>query len=114
MKYVIAIIQPQKLDAVREALTAAGVTGVTVSDVQGYGRQKGHTEVYRGHEYTVNFVRKVKLEIACDDTVADVVTEAVTRAAKSGEGKIGDGKVFMLDLADAIRIRTGERGRDAL
>jgi nitrogen regulatory protein PII len=114
MKYIIAVIQPQKLDAVREALAATGITGVTVSDVQGYGRQKGHTEVYRGHEYSVNFVRKVKIEIACEEKAADSVVEAITRSAKSGDGKIGDGKVFILDLADALRIRTGERGSEAL
>lgn len=114
MKYVIAVIQPQKLDAVREALVAAGVIGLTVSDVQGYGRQKGHTELYRGHEYTVNFVRKVKLEIACDDGVVDKVVEAVLHAAKTAEGRIGDGKVFVYELQEAIRIRTGERGPDAL
>jgi nitrogen regulatory protein P-II 1 len=114
MKYVIAVIQPHRLDVVREALSAAGVAGVTVSDVQGYGRQKGHTEVYRGHEYTVNFVRKVKIEVACDTEVADKVVEAISRSAKSGDGKIGDGKIFVLDLQDAVRIRTGERGRDAL
>lgn len=114
MKYIIAIIQPQKLDAVREALGHTGVTGVTVSDVQGYGRQKGHTEVYRGHEYTVNFVRKVKLEIACDDDLSDKVVEAISASGKTGGGKIGDGKIFVLDLADATRIRTGERGKDAL
>jgi nitrogen regulatory protein PII len=100
MKYVIAVIQPTKLDAVREALLSTGVAGVTVSDVQGYGRQKGHTEVYRGHEYAVNFVRKV--------------VEAISKAAKSGDGKIGDGKIFVLELSDAVRIRTGERGADAL
>ena len=114
MKFVIAIIQPQKLDAVREALAGSNITGVTVSDVQGYGRQKGHTEVYRGHEYTVNFVRKVKLEIACDDAIADKLVEAIAQAAKSGDGKIGDGKIFVLDLHDTVRIRTGERGSDAL
>jgi nitrogen regulatory protein P-II 2 len=114
MKYVIAVIQPQKLDLVREALMATGVAGVTVSDVQGYGRQKGHTEVYRGHEYTVNFVRKVKLEVACNSTIVEKVVEAISRAAKSGDGKIGDGKIFVLDLQDTIRIRTGERGTDAL
>jgi len=114
MKYVIAVIQPQKLDAVREALLATGVAGVTVSDVQGYGRQKGHTEVYRGHEYQVSFVRKVKLEVACSAETAEKVVEAITRSAKSGDGKIGDGKVFVLDLADAVRIRTGERGSEAL
>jgi nitrogen regulatory protein PII len=114
MKYIIAIIQPQKLDAVREALGHAGVAGVTVSDVQGYGRQKGHTEVYRGHEYTVNFVRKVKLEIACDDEHSEKVVQAITASAKTGGGKIGDGKIFVLDLEDATRIRTGEHGKDAL
>ncbi|HEY3324517.1 MAG TPA: P-II family nitrogen regulator [Planctomycetota bacterium] len=114
MKYIIAIIQPHKLDAVREALGQAGVAGVTVSDVQGYGRQKGHTEVYRGHEYTINFVRKVKLEIACDSSVADKIVEAITRSAKNEDGKIGDGKLFVVDLLDAVRIRTGERGMDAL
>jgi nitrogen regulatory protein PII len=114
MKYVIAVIQPQKLDVVREALMATGVAGVTVSDVQGYGRQKGHTEVYRGHEYTVNFVRKVKLEVACNSNIVEKVVEAISRAAKSGDGKIGDGKIFVLDLQDSIRIRTGERGADAL
>jgi nitrogen regulatory protein PII len=114
MKYVIAVIQPQKLDPVREALVKESVMGLTVSDVQGYGRQKGHTELYRGHEYTVHFVRKVKLEVACDDAVADKVVAAIERSAKSGEGKIGDGKVFVIDLQDALRIRTGERGSDAL
>ena len=114
MRYVIAIIQPQKLDTVREALVAAGVVGLTVSDVQGYGRQKGHTELYRGHEYTVNFVRKVKLEIACDTADADKVVETIQRAAKNEEGKIGDGKIFVLELQDAVRIRTGERGIEAL
>src|SRR5437763_4270515 len=91
MKYIVAIIQPHKLDAVREALLSKGVGGVTVSDVQGYGRQKGHTEVYRGHEYTVNFVRKVKLEIACHAADADAVVEAIATAAKTAGGKIGDG-----------------------
>jgi len=114
MKYVIAVIQPTKLDAVREALLSTGVAGVTVSDVQGYGRQKGHTEVYRGHEYAVNFVRKVKLEVACDSGLAGKVVEAISKAAKSGDGKIGDGKIFVLDLQDAVRIRTGERGAEAL
>jgi len=114
MNYVIAIVQPQKIDAVREALLPVGVTGVTISDAQGYGRQKGHTEVYRGHEYTVNFVRKVKLEIACDESVVEKVVEAIATAAKTGEGKVGDGKIFVLDLKDAIRIRTGERGPTAI
>jgi nitrogen regulatory protein P-II 2 len=114
VKYIIAVIQPQKLDAVREALAAAGINGVTVSDVQGYGRQKGHTEVYRGHEYVVSFVRKVRLEIACDSAISDKVVEAISRSAKTGEGKIGDGKIFVMELEDAVRIRTGERGPDAL
>jgi nitrogen regulatory protein PII len=114
MHYVIAIIQPPKLDSVREALSAVGVTGITVSDAQGYGRQKGHTEVYRGHEYTINFVRKVKLEIACDESTVEKVVEAIATAAKSSDGKVGDGKIFVLDLKDTIRIRTGERGTSAL
>jgi nitrogen regulatory protein P-II 2 len=114
MNYVIAIIQPPKLDSVREALSAVGVTGVTVSDAQGYGRQKGHAEIYRGHEYTVNFVRKVKLEIACDESLVEKVVTAISGAAKSGEGKVGDGKIFVLDLKDAVRIRTGEHGHDAI
>ena len=114
MKFIVAIIQPQKLDAVREALGHVGVTGVTVSDVQGYGRQKGHTEVYRGHEYTVNFVRKVKLEIGCEASMADKVVETISTAARTGPGKIGDGKIFVMNLEDTVRIRTGERGREAL
>ena len=114
MKYIVAIVQPQKLDAVREALGHVGVTGITVSDVQGYGRQKGHTEVYRGHEYTVNFVRKVKLEIACEAAIAEKVIETISTAARTGAGKIGDGKIFVMNIEDTVRIRTGERGRDAL
>jgi nitrogen regulatory protein P-II 2 len=114
MKFVVAIIQPQKLDAVREALLAAGILGLTVSDVQGYGRQKGHTELYRGQEYSVHFVRKVKLEVACGDSQLNKVIEAITTSAKTGEGKIGDGKLFVSELHDAIRIRTGERGGEAL
>lgn len=114
MNYIIAIIQPPKVDAVREALTKVGVTGVTVSDAQGYGRQKGHAEVYRGHEYTVSFVRKVKLEIACEEHFTDKIIEAISKAAKSGDGKVGDGKIFVLELKDTIRIRTGERGTAAI
>ena len=114
MKYIVAIIQPQKLESVRQTLLAAGVQGVTTSDVQGYGRQKGHTEVYRGHEYTVNFVRKVKIEVACDSAVVEKVVEAIAKGAKTGEGKIGDGKIFVMDLQDTIRIRTGERGIEAI
>ena len=114
MKMVVAIIQTQKLDTVREALRLAGVEGVTVTDVQGYGRQKGHTEVYRGHEYTVNFVRKAKIEVACEDAMAEKVLAAIAAAAKNADGKIGDGKIFMQELEDVIRIRTGERGSSAL
>jgi len=114
MNFVVAIVQPQKLEAVRQALLSTGVQGITTSDVQGYGRQKGHTEVYRGHEYTVNFVRKVKIEVACDASIVEKVVEAISKAAKTGDGKIGDGKIFVLDIKDAIRIRTGERGTEAL
>ena len=114
MNYVIAVIQPPKLDAVREALTKIGISGVTVSDAQGYGRQKGHTEVYRGHEYAVNFVRKVKLEIACDEHLVDKVVDAISTAAKSDGGKLGDGKIFVFDLKEVVRIRTGERGAGAI
>jgi len=114
MNYVIAIIQPPKLDAVRNALQKLGVTGLTVSDAQGYGRQKGHKEVYHGHEYVVNFVRKVKLEIACDAALCDKVIEAISTAAKTEGGKVGDGKIFVLDLKETVRIRTGERGSIAI
>lgn len=115
MKYLIAIIQPSRLEAVKEALSTIEVFRLTVSDVQGIGRQKGHTEVYRGHEYQVNFVRKVKLEIALDDKYLDATINAISNAARTGqEGKIGDGKIFVLPLEDVIRIRTNERGSDAL
>jgi len=114
MKYVIAVIQPAKLDIVRDALQKAGVNGVTVSDAQGYGRQKGHTEVFRGHEYVINFVRKVKLEIACDSERVDAVVAAIAGSAKSDGGKIGDGKIFVFDLGNVIRIRTGESGHEAI
>ena len=115
MKYIIAIIQPSRLEAVKEALGKVDVRGLTASDVQGLGRQKGHTEIYRGHEYQVNLVRKVKLEIAVNDELVDRTIDAIIRAARTGEeGKIGDGKIFILDLEDAIRIRTGERAADAI
>jgi len=114
MKLVIAIIQPYKLDAVRGALQKVGCAGLTVSDVQGYGRQKGHSEVYRGHEYTVSFVRKVKLEIAVEDAKLDGVLRAIEDSAKNAGGKIGDGKVFVINLEEALRIRTGERGESAI
>ena len=112
MKFIIAIIQPYRLDAVREALNAIGVNGLTVSEVRGYGRQRGHTEVYRGAEYTINYVPKLKLEIAVDDPLADDAIDTLTKAARTG--KIGDGKVFVLDLLAAHRIRTGESGSSAL
>jgi nitrogen regulatory protein P-II 2 len=112
MKIVMAIIKPFKLDEVRDALTAAGVHGLTVTEVKGYGRQKGHTEIYRGTEYAVNFLPKVKIEVAvASDQVAKVV-EAITAAAKTGQ--IGDGKIFVYDLDHAVRIRTGETDTAAL
>jgi nitrogen regulatory protein P-II 2 len=112
MKIVTAIIKPFKLDDVREALSDIGVQGITVTEVKGFGRQKGHTELYRGAEYVVDFLPKVKIEVAIDDGLKDQVIEAITNAAKTG--KIGDGKIFIYDLAEAIRIRTGETGPDAL
>jgi nitrogen regulatory protein PII len=112
MKWIMAVIKPHKLEEVREALTAAGIQGMTVSEVRGFGRQKGHTEMYRGAEYTVDFVPKVKIELVVDDSVADKATEAIREAAQSGQ--IGDGKIFIADMAQAIRIRTGETGADAL
>jgi len=112
MKYIIAIVKPHKLDEVREALAAIGIQGVTVTEVKGHGRQGGHTEFYRGAEYAVSFVPKVKVEIAVDSTLAPRVVEAIR---KSGEtGQIGDGKIFVLPLEQAVRIRTGETGSDAL
>ena len=115
MKLIIAIIQPAKLEAVKEALNAVEVIRLTVSDVQGFGRQKGHTEVYRGHEYTVNLLRKVKLEIAVNEAFVEPTVKAILDSARSGEGgKVGDGKVFIVPLEDCIRIRTGERGSDAI
>ncbi|HVR74403.1 MAG TPA: P-II family nitrogen regulator [Planctomycetota bacterium] len=115
MKYIIAIVQPSRLEAVKEALSKVEVFRLTVSDVQGLGRQKGHTEIYRGHEYQVNLVRKVKLEIAVNEEFVDPTIEAIIRGARSGEeGKIGDGKIFILPLDDVIRIRTGERGSEAI
>ena len=112
MKYVIAIIKPFKLDAVREALSALGIEGMTVSEVKGFGRQKGQTEIYRGAEYAVNFVPKVKLEIAVDDSLADQLIDTIRETAQTGN--IGDGKIFVSDVASAVRIRTGETGVDAL
>ena len=112
MKYIIAVIQPHRLDAVRDALAEIGVRGLTVSEVRGFGRQKGQTEIYRGAEYVMQYVPKVKLEIAVDDEIADRVVEAVGNAARTGY--IGDGKVFVLPLEGAMRVRTGEMGADAL
>jgi len=112
MKFITAIIKPHRLDEVRAALTSIGVEGLTLTEVKGYGRQKGHTEIYRGAEYTVTFVPKLKLEIAVADELVDKTCEAIRTAAASG--KIGDGKIFIVDLIDAIRIRTGETGANAL
>lgn len=112
MKFVTAIIKPFKLDEVREALSAIGVQGITVTEVKGFGRQKGHTELYRGAEYVVDFLPKVKIEIAIADDLLDQVIEAVEQAANTG--KIGDGKIFVFDLGQVIRIRTGEAGTEAL
>jgi nitrogen regulatory protein P-II 2 len=112
MKLVTAIIKPFKLDEVREALSAIGVQGITVSEVKGFGRQKGHTELYRGAEYVVDFLPKVKLEIAIDDTLLDQVVEAIEKSARTG--KIGDGKIFVFDLQQVVRIRTGETGVGAV
>src|ERR1700742_186902 len=112
MKLVIAIIQPHRLDAVRQALTEIGIDGMTVSEVRGYGRQKGHTEIYRGAEYTISFLPKLKLEVAVPATRVDETIGAISKAARTG--KIGDGKIFVLDLESALRVRTGETGQDAL
>jgi len=112
MKLVSAIIKPFKLDEVREALSAIGVQGITVTEVKGFGRQKGHTELYRGAEYVVDFLPKLKLEVAVDNKLLDQVIEAIEKAAKTG--KIGDGKIFVFDLEQVYRIRTGETGPEAL
>ena len=112
MKLIKAIIKPFKLDDVREALSEIGVTGITVSEVKGFGRQKGHTELYRGAEYVVDFLPKVKMELAIDDSLLDQTIEAIT--AKANTGKIGDGKIFVTEIEQAIRIRTSESGPEAL
>jgi nitrogen regulatory protein PII len=112
MKYIIAVIQPHRLDPVREALAGIGVQGLTVTEVRGFGRQRGQTEIYRGAEYTMNYVPKVKLEIAVDDDLVDSIVETIGDAARTG--KIGDGKVFVLDLEGAMRVRTAEMGAEAL
>ena len=112
MKFVTAIIKPFKLDEVREALSAIGVQGITVTEVKGFGRQKGHTELYRGAEYVVDFLPKVKIEVAIKDELLEQVIEAIEKSANTG--KTGDGKIFVFDLEQAIRIRTGETGAEAL
>ncbi|MGL6071705.1 P-II family nitrogen regulator [Craterilacuibacter sp.] len=112
MKLITAIIKPFKLDEVREALSAIGVQGITVTEVKGFGRQKGHTELYRGAEYVVDFLPKVKLEIAIEDNILDQVIEAIENTARTG--KIGDGKIFVMNLEQVVRIRTGETGSDAV
>ncbi len=112
MKLVMAIIKPFKLDDVREALSEIGVQGITVTEVKGFGRQKGHTELYRGAEYVVDFLPKVKLEAAVDDNLVDQMIEAISKSANTG--KIGDGKIFVTNIEQAIRIRTGETGVEAL
>jgi nitrogen regulatory protein P-II 2 len=112
MKLITAVIKPFKLDEVREALSAIGTSGVTVTEVKGFGRQKGHTELYRGSEYVIDFLPKVKIEIAVDDALLEPAIEAITSAASTG--KIGDGKIFVSQLEEVIRIRTGETGANAL
>ncbi|MFT4047698.1 MAG: P-II family nitrogen regulator [Solimonas sp.] len=112
MKLIAAIIKPFKLDEVREALSDIGVAGITVTEVKGFGRQKGHTELYRGAEYVVDFLPKVKIEVAVPDDKLDAAIDAISKAAHTG--KIGDGKIFIYNLDQAIRIRTGETGKDAL
>ena len=112
MKIVMAIIKPFKLDEVREALTGIGVQGLTVTEVKGYGRQKGHTEIYRGTEYAVSFLPKLKIEVAVDSKLADQVIETITKAARTGQ--IGDGKIFVYGIDQVVRIRTGETDAEAL
>lgn len=112
MKLVSAIIRPFKLDDVKDALSAIGIMGMTVSEVKGFGRQKGHTEIYRGAEYAIDFIPKTKIEVAVADDVLDKVIEAIVESAKGN--KVGDGKIFVTDLANVVRIRTGETGEDAI
>ena len=112
MKLVVAIVQPHRLDSVRLALTEIGIAGMTVTEVRGYGRQKGHTEIYRGAEYTISFLPKLKVEVALPDDRVDDAIAAITRAARTG--KIGDGKIFVMDILAAHRVRTGETGDNAL
>jgi nitrogen regulatory protein P-II 1 len=112
MKLIEAIIKPFKLDEVKDALNAIGIEGITVSEVKGFGRQKGHTELYRGAEYVVDFIPKIKMEIAVSDDLVSKVVETIQNSAKTG--RIGDGKIFIISLEEAIRIRTGENGADAI
>ena len=112
MKLIMAVIKPFKVDEVREALTAASIDGLTITEVKGYGRQKGQTEIYRGAEYAVNFLPKVKVEVVVDDSLAERTVEVIREAAKTG--KIGDGKIFVIDVEQAVRIRTGDTGAAAL
>ena len=112
MKFITAVIKPFKLDAVREALADAGIDGMTVTEVKGYGRQKGHTEIYRGAEYLVSFVPKIRIEVAVPDDIADKAVEVIAESARTGE--IGDGKIFVMPIDHAVRIRTGESDIDAL
>lgn len=112
MKFIIAIIQPSRLEAVKEALTEVEVVRLTVMDCQGFGRQKGQTEVYRGHEFTINLLRKVQLQIAVNDEFVDPTINAILKGGRTGE--VGDGKIFVLPMEDCLRIRTGERGPDAI
>ena len=112
MKLITAIIKPFKLDEAREALSAIGVSGITVTEVKGFGRQKGHTELYRGAEYVVDFLPKVKIEVICEDSVVERAVEAIMNAARTG--RIGDGKIFISTVEEAIRIRTGEKGEAAI
>ena len=112
MKLIIATIKPFKLEEVREALTEAGIRGLMVTEIKGFGAQSGHTEIYRGAEYVVNFVPKVKLELVVADSVADQMVEVISKTAQTG--KIGDGKIFVLDVEQAVRVRTGETGEDAI
>lgn len=115
MKLIIAVIQPSKLEAVKQALTEVEVFRLTVLDVQGFGRQKGHTEVYRGHELTVNLLRKVQLQIAVNEEFVEPTINAIIKGGRSGpNGEVGDGKIFVLPLEDCVRIRTGERGTEAI
>ncbi len=112
MKKIEAIIKPFKLDDVKEALNKIGIQGMTISEVKGYGRQKGHQEIYRGAEYVVDFIPKIKLEIVAEDNMAQTIAEAICKEASSG--KLGDGKIFIMPVEEAIRIRTGEKGKDAI